>query len=69
MTVLPKAAEVAMDEPLMAEKPDIATMVAIPSPPGSRRNHLSKVSYSRVVIPELSAKPPMRTNRGMMVNG
>ena len=43
MTALPKAAEVAIEEPLMAEKPEMATMVAIPSPPGQRRNHVSKV--------------------------
>ena len=63
------AAEVATDEPLMAEKPAIATIVAIPSPPGSLLNHLSKVSYNLVVIPELSAKPPMRTKSGIIVNG
>ena len=38
------AAAAATEEPLTAANPAQAAMVATPKPPGSRRNHLSKVT-------------------------
>ena len=52
----------------LAENPAIATMVAMPNPPGNLLNHLSKLSYSSRVMPAFSANPPIKINNGMMVN-
>ena len=60
-------AAVATDDPETAANPAQAPMVATANPPGIRRNHLSKVLYRSLVMPELPANPPMMINKGITV--